>query len=57
MANGEICMIIQMLHMCLTYLCKCVIIIDDVTFVTPFASLEKQHKRWANAQGGKNYDH
>ena len=40
--------------MCLTFLCKCVIIIDDVTFVTPFASLENQHKTWANAQGGKN---
>lgn len=54
MANGEICMIIQMQHMCLTFLCKCVIIIDDVTFVTPFASLENQLRHGQIAQGGKN---
>lgn len=53
MVNGEICMIIQMLHMCLTFLCKCVIIIDDVTFVTPFASLENQLRHGQIAQGGK----
>lgn len=46
-------MIIQMLHMCLTFLCKCVIIIDDVTFVTPFASLENQLRHGQIAQGGK----